>query len=224
MDGDYEDYSSEGNSSGCDEYLSEATPYDESDDDMDLDLDPPSVSGNQPAIGIDLGTTYCCVAVFRNGKPEVIANEQGNHTTPSTVSYTKETIMVGEPADIQRVMDPKNAIINSKRFIGRLFNDDGIKEQREKYFFKIKEHTQNNKVIFEVLHRGEVKNVAPEEVGAAQLGKMKKIAENHLGEKVGKAVITVPAYFNDSQRKANKHAVTNAGPQVRVGHGNGSLT
>ena len=121
-------------------------------------------------------------------------------------------------------MDPKNAIINSKRFIGRLFTDDGIKEQREKYFFKIKEHIQNKKVIFEVLHSGEVPNVAPEEVGAALLGKMKKIVESsRLGENFGKAVITVPAYFNDAQRKATKHAATIAGLQVRAGHGMGIL-
>ena len=183
-----------------------------SDEDMDTGAGPSGRRHPEPCIGIDLGTTYCCVAVFRNGKPKVLANENGNRTTPSTVSYSSNERLAGEAAETESVMDPVNSIYNSKRFIGRKFDDPVVTENMSKYPFKFKE--QNGKVIFEVFHREEIMNVTPEEVGAALLGKMKHIAENHLGVKVRKAVITVPAYFNDAQRKATKHAGTIAGLNV----------
>jgi len=165
------------------------------------------------AIGIDLGTTYCCVAVFgKNGKAEVIPNENGKRITPSTVSYTKDERLVGDAAETERVLNPDNTIYNSKRFIGRSFDDPVTKENKSKYPFAFKK--QDGKVAFEIMQQQKKVLVTPEEVGAALLNKMKKIAENHLNSKVTKAVITVPAYFNNSQRVATKQASEIAGIEV----------
>ena len=168
--------------------------------------------GLEPTIGIDLGTTFCCVAVFNRGRAEVIANEQGSRITPSTVAFTSRERLVGEEANFQRVIDPANAIYNSKRFIGRLFSDPVVEENKDKYPFQFR--GRNNKVNFQVEHLGNVTLVTPEEIGAALLEKMKGIAEDYLGEEVHKAVITVPAYFNDAQRKATKDAGRIAGLNV----------
>ena len=205
---------SESDKDGQSSHLSSEENMDFSDQcDSDGDMDTGAgVGHSEPTIGIDLGTTYCCVAVFRDGKTNVIANENGNRTTPSIVSYSGNERLVGDAAEMESVLDPANSICNSKRFIGRLFDDPIVVENKSKYPFKFKE--QNKKVIFEVFHREEIMNVTPEEVGAALLGKMKKIAEDYLGVKVKKAVITVPAYFNDSQRRATKHAGTIAGLNV----------
>ena len=167
---------------------------------------------SEPTIGIDLGTTFCCVAVFNRGRAEVIANEQGSRITPSTVAFTSRERLVGEEANFQRIIDPANAIYNSKRFIGRLFSDPVVEENKDKYPFQFR--GRNNKVNFQVEHLGNVTLVTPEEIGAALLEKMKGIAEDYLGEEVSKAVITVPAYFNDAQRKATKDAGRIAGLNV----------
>ena len=185
---------------------------DEYSEEEDPDME---VGGEEgPAIGIDLGTTYCCVAVFRNGSTEVIANDHGNRTMPSTVAFTNVERLVGEAAEMEKVMNPKNVIVNSKRFIGRKFDDPVVSEHKSKYPFKFKEQGGSGRVIFEVIYQQEITNVTPEEVGAALLGKMKRIAESHLGTKVRSAVITVPAYFNDAQRRATQHAGTIAGLKV----------
>ena len=175
---------------------------------------------HSPAIGIDLGTTYCCVAVFKNGSTEVIANDQGNRITPSTVAFTAKERLVGEAAQFQRLLDPANVVYNAKRFIGRKFDDPVVKENNSKYPFKFKSkypfkfQNKNNKINFQVSYLGKALSVSPEEIGAALLEKMKKTAENYLGRSVKDAVVTVPAYFTDSQRKATQDAGKIAGLNV----------
>ena len=171
-----------------------------------------SSSGRETAIGIDLGTTYCCVAVFKNGRAEVIANDQGSRITPSTVAFTSKERLVGEEANFQRVIDPANTIYNSKRFIGRTFDDPVVKENKSKYPFQFRR--RNNRVVFQVDYLNRPALITPEEVGAALLEKMKKIAEDHLDCGVTSAVITVPAYFSDAQRAATKDAGKIAGLTV----------
>ena len=167
-----------------------------------------------PAIGIDLGTTYCCVAVFQSGRAEVIANQQGSRITPSTVAFTPRDRLVGDEANLQRLLDPANAIYNSKRFIGRRFSEQIVQQNKNKFPFQFR--GRNGQVNFQVEYRGKVTLVSPEEVGAALLERMKRIAEDFLGQgtEVTKAVITVPAYFNDAQRKATKDAGRIAGLDV----------
>ena len=143
------------------------------------------------------------MAVFQNGKVEVIANEQGNRITPSTVAFTKTERLVGESADIEKRLDPENAIFNAKRFIGRPFSDKIVQDNKSKYPFTFHKGSNDN-VTFGVQFKEKTHYVTPEEVGAALLGKMKSLAEEYLAEPVTKAVITVPAYFNDAQRQATK--------------------
>ena len=165
-----------------------------------------------PAIGIDLGTTYCCVAVFQSGRSEVIANQQGSRITPSTVAFTARERLVGEAAQFQRLLDPSNVVFNAKRFIGRKFEDPVVRENKTKYPFEFQD--KNNKVNFQVSHKGEALSVSPEEVAAALLEKMKKKAEDYLERSVKDAVVTVPAYFTDTQRKATQDAGKIAGLNV----------
>ena len=175
---------------------------------------------HSPAIGIDLGTTYCCVAVFKNGSTEVIANDQGNRITPSTVAFTAKERLVGEAAQFQRLLDPANVVYNAKRFIGRKFDDPVVKENNSKYPFKFKSkypfkfQNKNNKINFQVSYLGKALSVSPEEIGAALLEKMTKTAEDYLGQSVKDVVVTVPAYFTDSQRKATQDAGKIAGLNV----------
>ena len=129
-------------------------------------------NNNEPAIGIDLGTTYCCVAVFKDGLAEVIANEQGSRITASTVAFTSRERLVGEAAQYQRLLDPANVVHNSKRFIGRKFDDPVVQENKTKYPFKFQD--SSNKVNFKVSHLDKDICISPEEVGAALLEKMKK--------------------------------------------------
>ena len=166
----------------------------------------------EPAIGIDLGTTYCCVSVFKDGLAEVIANEQGSRITASTVAFTSRERLVGEAAQYQRLLDPANVVYNSKRFIGRKFDDPVVQENKTKYPFKFQD--SSNKVNFKVSHLDKDICISPEEVGAALLEKMKKTAEDFLEKPVKDVVITVPAYFNDSQRKATQDAGKIAGLNV----------
>lgn len=164
------------------------------------------------AIGIDLGTTYSCVGVYKNGKTEIIANEQGNRITPSYVAFTETERLVGDSAKNQANSNPTNTICDSKRFIGKSWNDETVQNDKKLLQFNI--CNNNNKPIFNVKYKGESKMFRPDEISAMVLGKMKKIAEDYLGEDVKDAVVTVPAYFNDAQRNATKDAGKIAGLNV----------
>ncbi|KAG1659215.1 hypothetical protein FOA52_008984 [Chlamydomonas sp. UWO 241] len=166
-----------------------------------------------PAIGIDLGTTYSCVAVWQNGRIEVIANDQGNRTTPSYVAFTDTERLVGDAAKNQVAMNPSKTVFDAKRLIGRSFSDPAVQHDIGHYPFKVKP-MEGNKPFVEVQHKGEPKTLAPEEVSSMVLVKMKETAEAFLGLPVRKAVITVPAYFNDAQRQATKDAGAIAGLEV----------
>jgi len=162
-------------------------------------------------IGIDLGTTNSCVAVMENGKPKVIENSEGARTTPSIVAYTEDgEILVGAAAKRQAVTNPKNTLFAIKRLIGRRFDEEMVQKDIKMVPYKIV-RADNNDAWVEV--RG--KKIAPPEVSAQVLIKMKKTAEDYLGEPVTEAVITVPAYFNDSQRQATKDAGRIAGLEVK---------
>lgn len=160
-------------------------------------------------IGIDLGTTNSVVAVMENGQPVIIANAEGKRTTPSVVAFTKNgDILVGDAARRQAVTNPKNTIYSAKRFMGCVF--DERKDEAEKMPYKVI-RGKNNMVVFEI----EGKTYTPQEIGAKVLGKLKQAAEDYLGHPVTEAVITVPAYFNDSQRQATKDAGRIAGLDVK---------
>jgi len=161
-------------------------------------------------IGIDLGTTNSCVAVLEGGTPRVIENPEGHRTTPSIVAYKEGEILVGQVAKRQMVTNPDDTIFASKRLIGRRFDEDAVKKDMQKVPYKIVK-ADNGDAWIEV--RGEKK--APQEIGAQVLRKMKETAEAYLGREVTEAVITVPAYFNDSQRQATKDAGRIAGLEVK---------
>lgn len=164
-------------------------------------------------IGIDLGTTYSCVGVFKNGKVEIIANEMGNRITPSYVAFLEDgERLVGDGAKNQLTSNPKNTIFDAKRFIGRTWDDKNVQSDKKYFPFELKEH--NNKPHAVVTAHGQEKMLAAEEVSAMVLSKMKQIAEDYLGHKVTHAVVTVPAYFNDAQRRATKDAGTIAGLNI----------
>ena len=164
------------------------------------------------AIGIDLGTTYSCVGVWQNDHVEIIANDQGNRTMPSYVSFTTDERLIGEPAKSSAANNPKNTVFDSKRLIGKSFNDEKMTSILKHLSYNVID--KENKPFIEVEYRGETKVFSPEEIGAMILGKMKEVAEAFLGEDVTDAVITVPAYFNDSQRQATKDAGLIAGLNV----------
>ena len=165
------------------------------------------------AIGIDLGTTYSCVAVWQNGKVEIIANDQGNRTTPSFVAYTDEETLCGDSAKNQCATNPTNTIYDAKRLIGRNFNDKSVQQDMKHFSFNVVS-SKDNKPLISVSTHNETKNYTPEEISARVLTEMKKTAETYLGQPVKKAVITVPAYFNDAQRQSTKDAGTIAGLEV----------
>jgi L1 cell adhesion molecule like protein len=164
------------------------------------------------AVGIDLGTTYSCVGVWQNDRVEIIANDQGNRTTPSYVAFTDGERLIGDAAKNQVAMNPYNTVFDAKRLIGRKFDDAEVQSDLKHFPFKV--ISKAGKPVIEVEYRGENKQFTPEEISSMVLTKMKEIAESYLGGTVTSAVVTVPAYFNDSQRQATKDAGIIAGLNV----------
>ncbi|QLG74229.1 hypothetical protein HG535_0G01130 [Zygotorulaspora mrakii] len=165
----------------------------------------------QGAIGIDLGTTYSCVATYENSV-EIIANEQGNRVTPSFVAFTPEERLIGDAAKNQAALNPENTVFDAKRLIGRRFDDEAVQSDMKNWPFKVIDVADSP--VIEVQYLGETKTFSPQEISAMVLTKMREIAEAKIAQKVEKAVITVPAYFNDAQRQATKDAGSIAGLNV----------
>jgi L1 cell adhesion molecule like protein len=165
------------------------------------------------AIGIDLGTTYSCVGIFRHNRVDIIANDMGNRTTPSYVAFTDDERLVGDAAKNQAAMNPTNTIFDAKRMIGRKFSDPIVQKDMQNWPFKVVRGDADRPQI-EVQWKGERKRFYPEEISAMVLSKMKEIAETQLTDKVTDAVVTVPAYFNDGQRQATKDAGVISGLNV----------
>jgi len=163
-------------------------------------------------IGIDLGTTYSCVGIMQNGKVEIIANDMGSRITPSYVAFTETERLVGEAAKNQAPMNPKNTVFDAKRLIGRRFNDKVVQKDMKLWPFEVID--KENKPYIKVTYKGEERTFAAEEISAMVLQKMKDIAERYLGKAITHAVVTVPAYFDDSQRASTKDAGTIAGLTV----------
>ena len=168
--------------------------------------------GNMPAVGIDLGTTYSCVGIFQHGKVEIIANDQGNRTTPSYVAFNDTERLIGDAAKNQVAMNPSNTVFDAKRLIGRKYEDPSVQSDKKHWPFKVTSDGGKPKISIE--YKGEDKTFFPEEISSMVLTKMKETAEAYLGTTVKDAVITVPAYFNDSQRQATKDAGVIAGLNV----------
>ena len=171
------------------------------------------MSDEGPAIGIDLGTTYSCVGVWQHDRVEIIANDQGNRTTPSYVAFTDSERLIGDSAKNQVAMNPRNTVFDAKRLIGRKFSDSTVQSDSKLFPYKIVSGT-GEKPLIEVQFKGETKQFSSEEISSMILTKMKETAESYLGKEVKHAVITVPAYFNDAQRQATKDAGTIAGLEV----------
>ena len=164
------------------------------------------------AIGIDLGTTYSCVGWWKDNRCEIIANDQGNRTTPSFVSFNDTERLVGDGAKNQSAMNPENTIFDAKRLIGRKFDDPAVQSDIKHFPFQV--ISEDNKPKIQATYQGELKTFQPEEISSMVLTKMKEIAEAYIGETVTDAVVTVPAYFNDSQRQATKDAGQIAGLNI----------
>ena len=168
-----------------------------------------------PVVGVDLGTTYSCVAIFEHGKVEIIANDQGNRVTPSYVAFADGDRLVGDPAKVQAALNPANTIYDAKRLIGRRFNDAHVQKDMKLWPFRVVD--DHGAPVVEVTLGGESRErklLKPQEVSAMVLGKMRDTAEAYLGKPVVNMVVTVPAYFNDAQRQATKDAGAIAGLNV----------
>merc|ERR1719499_311630 len=165
-----------------------------------------------PVIGIDLGTTYSCVGIYKNGRVEIIPNDQGNRITPSYVAFTDDERLIGEAAKNQATINPSQTLFDVKRLIGRRFKDSTVQKDIKLLPFKIID--KGGKPFIAVQVKGEEKVMAPEEVSSLVLTKMKETAENYLGKEIKHAVVTVPAYFNDQQRQSTKDAGTISGMNV----------
>jgi len=161
-------------------------------------------------IGIDLGTTYSCVGVFKNGRVEIIANDQGNRITPSYVAFTESERLVGDAAKNQATINPEKTVFDVKRLIGRKYSDKSVQADKKLVPYEIVD--VDSKPYVQI----DDKKYAPEEVSAMILQKMKLTAETFLGKEIEHAVVTVPAYFNDAQRQATKDAGAIAGLKVEV--------
>ena len=164
-------------------------------------------------VGIDLGTTYSAIGVWKNDRVEIIANEHGSYTTPSWVAFTNEERLIGEAAKNQFSSNTKNTVYDAKRLMGRKFSDPCVQKEISNLMYEVKAGP-NDKPVIAVEFMGEKKEFSPEQIGSMVLTKLKETAENYLGEPVKDAVITVPAYFNDAQRNATKDAGTIAGLNV----------
>jgi len=164
------------------------------------------------AVGIDLGTTYSCVGIFQHGKVEIIANDQGNRTTPSYVAFTDSERLIGDAAKNQVAMNPSNTVFDAKRLIGRKFDDTAVQSDMKHWSFNVINDSGRPKISVEF--KGEQKTFFAEEISSMILVKMRETAEAYLGKDVPNAVVTVPAYFNDSQRQATKDAGAIAGMNV----------
>merc|ERR1711963_784927 len=171
-----------------------------------------SKMAKKTAIGIDLGTTYSCVGVFQHGKVEIIANDQGNRTTPSYVAFTDTERLIGDPAKNQVAMNETNTIFDAKRLSGRKYDDSTVQKDLKHWPFKVVNEASKPKIGVE--YKCEDKTFTPEEISSMILTKMKETAEAYLGTTVKDAVITVPAYFNDSHRQATKDAGVISGLNV----------
>jgi L1 cell adhesion molecule like protein len=167
-----------------------------------------------PSIGIDLGTTYSCVGVWQNDRVEIIANDQGNRTTPSYVGFTETERLIGDAAKNQVAMNPENTVFDAKRLIGRKWSESAVQSDMKHWPFKVIAK-EGDKPVIQVQFKGETKTFTPEEISSMVLLKMKETAEAFLGQTVTEAVVTVPAYFNDSQRQATKDAGVISGLQVK---------
>ena len=164
------------------------------------------------AIGIDLGTTYSCVGWWKDNRCEIIANDQGNRTTPSYVSFTDSERLIGDGAKNHAAQNPENTIFDAKRLIGRKFDDPAVQSDIKHFPFSVT--SASNKPMIQAKYKGELKTFSPEEISSMVLVKMKEVAESYIGEPVTDAVVTVPAYFNDSQRQATKDAGLIAGLNI----------
>jgi heat shock protein 5 len=174
---------------------------------------PPPDDPQGPIIGIDLGTTYSCVGIYKNGNVEIIANDQGNRITPSYVAFTDNERLVGDAAKNQATINPENTVFDVKRLIGRDYGDDSVQADKKLFPFDIIPG-KDGKPRISVTQNAEKTAYAPEEISAMVLGKMKAAAESYLGQPINRAVITVPAYFNNAQRLATKDAGRIAGLHV----------
>ncbi|CAN6705029.1 unnamed protein product [Malus baccata var. baccata] len=172
-----------------------------------------AVKGEGPAIGIDLGTSYSCVAVWQHDHVEIIANDLGNRTTPSYVAFTDTERLIGDAAKNQVAMNPVNTVLDAKRLIGRRFSDPSVQSDMKHWPFKVISGPGDKPMIV-VTYKGEEKQFTAEEISSMVLFKMREIAEAYLGSSIKNAVVTVPAYFNDSQRQATKDAGVIAGLNV----------
>merc|ERR1719329_1407035 len=165
------------------------------------------------AVGTDLGTTYSCVGVWKNDGVEIIANDQGNRTTPSYVAFTDTERLIGDAAKNQTARNPENTVFDAKRLIGRKFQDSVVQKDVKLWPFKVESGVEDKPMIV-VQYKDETKKFQAEQISSMVLVKMKEIAEAYLAKDVKSAVVTVPAYFNDSQRQATKDAGTISGINV----------